>query len=75
MMSIGKMTYYQGRLDKNCLVIEVNLKLSVMAISRGFENFTYYRGFCGIEGRTTEGLLLCFRVFAVNSISRSSFKK
>jgi hypothetical protein len=33
-------SYYQGRLDENCCVIEVNLTLSVMAISRGFEKLT-----------------------------------
>jgi hypothetical protein len=38
-------------------VIEVNLTLSVMAVSRGFEKFMYYRGFRSIEGRTT-GVLL-----------------
>jgi hypothetical protein len=56
-MSIGKTIYYRGRLDGNCRVIEVNLTLSVMAISRGFEKFTYYRAFCCIEGRTTEVVL------------------
>jgi hypothetical protein len=56
-MSTGIMTYYRGILDKNCRVIEVDLTLSVMAISRGFEKFTYYRGFCVIEDRTTEVLL------------------
>jgi hypothetical protein len=35
----------------------VNLTLNVMVISRGFEKFTYCRGFLGIEGRTTEVLL------------------
>jgi hypothetical protein len=56
-MSIGKTTYYRGRLDKNCRVIEVNLTLSVIKISRGFEKFIYYRGFRGIEGRITKVLL------------------
>jgi hypothetical protein len=53
-------------LDENCRVIEVNLTLSVMAISRGFEKFSYYRGFCGIEGHTTDVLLyfeLCWKYF------------
>jgi hypothetical protein len=53
-MSIRKPTYYQGRLDENC---RVNLTLSVMEISMGFEKFTYYRGFRGIEGRTSKVLL------------------
>jgi hypothetical protein len=53
-MLIGKTTYYQGRLNENSRVLEVNLTLSVIAISRGFEKFTYFRGFRGIEGRTAE---------------------
>jgi hypothetical protein len=53
-VSIGKTTYNRGRLDEYCRVIEVNLTLSGREISRGFEKFMYYRGFCGIEGRTTE---------------------
>jgi hypothetical protein len=44
-MSIGKTTNYRGKLDENRRVIEVNLTLSVTAKSRGFEKFTYYRGF------------------------------
>jgi hypothetical protein len=55
-MSIRKMMY-RGILNENCRVIEVKLTLSVMEISRGFEKFTYYRGFHGIKGRTTEVLL------------------
>jgi hypothetical protein len=57
LMSIGKMTYYRGRLDENCRVIQVNLTMSVMAISREFEKFTYSKGFRGIEGRITEVLM------------------
>jgi hypothetical protein len=57
MMSIGKTMYYRGRLDENCCVIEVNLTLNVMTISRGFEKFTYYRGFRGIDGCITKVLL------------------
>jgi hypothetical protein len=49
--------YYRGRFDENCHVIEINLTFSIMAISKGFEKFTYYRGFRGIEGRITEVLL------------------
>jgi hypothetical protein len=59
-MFIGKTMYYQGGLDKNRPVIEVNLKLSVMSISisRGFKRFMCFRrSFCVIEGRITEVLL------------------
>jgi hypothetical protein len=62
-MSIGKTTYYRGRLDENCRIIEVNLTLSVTAISRGFDKFTYYRGFRGIEGGTTEVLQYNAEIF------------
>jgi hypothetical protein len=63
--------YYRGRLDETCRVTEVNLTLSVMAISRGFEKFTYYIGFRGIESRTTKVLLYWYPVVMFVASMRS----
>jgi hypothetical protein len=67
-MSIVKTTYYRGR------VIEVNATLSVMAISREFNKFTYYRGFRVIEGRITEVLLYNSCVETKTSQALACFK-
>jgi hypothetical protein len=72
-MSIGKTMYYQGRLDKNCRIIEVNLILSVVAISREFKNSKYYRGLCVIEGRIIEVLLyVCYMLRATMELRAES---
>jgi hypothetical protein len=38
-MTVRKTMYYQGRLDKNYRVEEVNLTLSIMAVSRGLKKY------------------------------------
>jgi hypothetical protein len=66
-MSINKTVYIQGRLDENCRVTEVNLTLSVMAISRRLKKFIYYRGSRLIEARITE-VLQHFLVVAIHGL-------